>query len=365
MRLSNLLRPWKAQIARVARVMDKVLARAERAGPCCTRRRLDLSSDRYIIFSDLHRGTRNASDDFRNNERAYNAALAYYYRMGHTLIVLGDAEELWEERPEPVLATYRHSIELEARFHQAGRYVRIWGNHDDLWQFEDRVAELLAPLYGDPPLEVYEALLLEVRDNGTRLGDLFCVHGHQGDRKSSQWSWFTRYIIRFLWRPVQRLFKISIETPARDWYLEHRLHRALYEWAKHQQDLILITGHVHAPVFESYSLEARIKAELKNLQEKAGETATPAQIEDQALTLARLEWARVKERKRRRQSTPSEIAFEKPWYFGTGCACYDDGGITGIEIDRGEIRLVRWPDESGKPQPHILAYDSLRKLFSQ
>jgi hypothetical protein len=78
-----------------------------------------------------------------------------------------------------------------------------------------------------------------------------------------------------------------------------------------------------------------------------------------------LEWARVKERKRRRQSTPSEIAFEKPWYFGTGCACYDDGGITGIEIDRGEIRLVRWPDESGKPQPHILAYDSLRKLFSQ
>ena len=363
MHLSDIFRPWKVQIARVAQVMDEVLARAKRAGPCCARRRLDLTSDRYIIFSDLHRGIRNASDDFRNNERAYNAALAYYYRMGHTLIVLGDAEELWEERPEPVLATYRHSIELEKRFHQAGRYVRIWGNHDDLWQFKDRVAELLAPLYGDPPLEVYEALLLEVMEDGTPLGNLFCVHGHQGDRKSSQWSWFTRYIVRFFWRPLQRLLKISIETPAQDWCLEHRLHRALYAWAKHQQNLILITGHVHAPVFESYSLEARIKAELARLQEEAGEVATPAQIEAQALALARLEWVRVKEAKHRRQSIQSDVAFEKPWYFGTGCACYSDGEITGIEINRGEIRLIRWPDESGEPRPHILAHDSLRKLL--
>lgn len=341
--------------------MDEVLARARRAGPCCARRTLDLDTDRYIILSDLHRGIRNASDDFRQNESAYNAALAYYFRVGHTLILLGDAEELWQERPEAVLAAYRRSIELEARFHQAGRYVRIWGNHDDHWQFEDRVEEMLAPRYGDPPLEVYEALLLEATEGDTSLGELLCVHGHQGDRKSNRWSWFTRYVIRFLWRPVQRLLKVSKNTPARDWYLENGLHRALYAWAERQQDLILITGHVHTPVFESYSPEARIKADLRQMQEEAGDNPTPAQIEAQAQAMARLEWVRTKLRKRRQQE--GDVAFEKPWYFGTGCSCYRDGQITGIEIDRGEIRLIRWPDESDQPRPLILARDSLGKLL--
>jgi len=365
MPLWNLLNPWRGHNDRVARTMDEVLARAERAGPCCARRRLDLSNDRVIFFSDLHRGTRDGTDEFRANERAYNAALAYYYRKGHTLVVLGDAEELWQNRPEAVLADYRHSIELESRFHRAGRYLRLWGNHDDLWQFEDSVATYLAPLYDGPPLEVYEAVLLQLAEGDRTLGQLLCVHGQQGDRKSSQWSWLTRYLIRYVWRPVQRFFRISVNTPARDWYLENRQHRALYEWAEDQDRLILITGHVHTPVFESYSQEARIKAELATLQEKADDPPTPAQVDAQARVMARLEWVRVRERKRRQRSLQYDIAFEKPWYFGTGCCCYSDGVITGIEIDRGEIRLIRWPDASGDPRPHVLARDSLGTLLAQ
>jgi UDP-2,3-diacylglucosamine pyrophosphatase LpxH len=363
MPLWNLLNPWHGHGARVARTMDDVLGRAAHDGPCCVRRRLDLATDRVILFSDLHRGTHDRSDEFRENERAYNAALAYYYRKGHTLILLGDAEELWQHRPEAVLGDYYHSIELEARFHQAGRYVRLWGNHDDLWQFEDSVAQILAPLYGDPPLTVYEAVLLELTDDGTPLGQMLCVHGQQGDRASSQWSWVSRLLIRYLWRPLQRFFRISVNTPSRDWYLENRQHRALYDWAEAQQALILITGHVHTPVFESYSQEARIKAELARLQDETGADPTPAQVEAQARVMARLEWARVKERKRRQQSRLHDIAFEKPWYFGTGCCCYQGGAITGIEIDRGEIRLIRWPDDGGEPRPHVLAKDSLRTLF--
>ncbi len=357
----DLLRPWHSAIKRVSRAMDEVLARAERRGPCCVQRQLDLDSDRYIILSDLHRGTRNASDDFRNNEQAYSAALAYYFRMGHTLVLLGDVEELWKERPESVLSSYSHTIELEARFHQQGRYLRIWGNHDDDWQFEDRVEDLLAPRYGNPPLRVYEALLLPVSNGENELGRLLCVHGHQGDRRSDQWSWFARYLIRYLWRPIQRITKISKNTPAKDWYLEDRLHRAMYTWAERQPDLVLITGHVHTPVFESRSREALIAAELAQLQERVGDRPTPAQVEAQARTLARLEWVRAEERERRRRH--NGVAFEKPYYFGTGCCCYSDGHITGIEIDRGEIRLIRWPNERGEPRPHILARDSLRRVL--
>ena len=109
---------------------------------------IDVAQARYVIFSDQHKGARNGADDFRVAERAHNAALAYYLDMGYTQIVLGDAEELWEEQASAVLKAYPHTIELEARFHQAGRYWRFWGNHDDDWRYADAVKKQLTPPYG-------------------------------------------------------------------------------------------------------------------------------------------------------------------------------------------------------------------------
>jgi len=73
---------------------------------------LDIRSAKFIIFSDHHKGNRDGADDFRVCERAYNAALAYYHRLGYTLVVLGDAEELWEEKPKTVLDAYPHTLAL-------------------------------------------------------------------------------------------------------------------------------------------------------------------------------------------------------------------------------------------------------------
>ena len=88
---------------------------------------------RYIIFSDQHRGARNGADDFESAEETYMAALAWYFEHGYTLIVLGDAEELWQETPAAVVEAYGACLALEAKFHGAGRYLRVWGNHDDDW----------------------------------------------------------------------------------------------------------------------------------------------------------------------------------------------------------------------------------------
>ena len=38
-------------------------------------------------------------------------------------------------------------------------------------------------------------------------------------------------------------------------------------------------------------------------------------------------------------------------YFNTGCCCFDDGDITGIELDGDYIRLIKWaygPDKKSK-----------------
>jgi hypothetical protein len=95
-------------------------------------------------------GGRNRADDFRWSERAYNAALAKYHTMGHHLVVLGDGDELWQERPGAIIEAYQHTLELEARFHQAGRFHRVWGNHDDAWSADFLVRHYLQPVYGEP-----------------------------------------------------------------------------------------------------------------------------------------------------------------------------------------------------------------------
>src|SRR5215212_4182216 len=132
----------------IAAALDEAFQRALEQEQAEGEMVLDIHSNRFVIFSDHHKGNRDGADDFRFCEPAYNAALAYYYRLGYTLIVMGDVEELWEEWPETVLKAYPHTMELEGKFHQDRRYYRFWGNHDDAWSHSDLVEKLLIPALG-------------------------------------------------------------------------------------------------------------------------------------------------------------------------------------------------------------------------
>jgi hypothetical protein len=152
--------------------------------PATEEEELNLESARLVVFSDLHKGSRDASDDFRRSERAYQAALGYYLEQGHTLFTLGDVEELWKYTPLEVIGAYPQSLELEGEFHRRGRYARFWGNHDDLWRHPDGVSKRLDRFY--PGIKVREALKLRVRGEGEELGLIFLVHGHQGTLDSER-----------------------------------------------------------------------------------------------------------------------------------------------------------------------------------
>jgi len=159
------------------------LERAFRAAP---EQELDLESARLIILSDHHKGARDGADDFQRCERAYNAALAYYLAMGHSLIVLGDAEELWECEVEEVMPQYRETLALEAEFHRRRRYERFWGNHDSQWSKPRNAKRHLHPFF--PGLRLREALKLRVTRAGVPLGLLFLAHGHQGTKDSDRFA---------------------------------------------------------------------------------------------------------------------------------------------------------------------------------
>ena len=55
----------------------------------------------------------------------------------------------------------------------------------------------------------------------------------------------------------------------------------------------------------------------------------------------------------------------KPGYFNSGCCCFSDGDITGIEIENGFIRLIKWELVNERPQRILLEEISLEQLAMQ
>ncbi len=333
--------------AAIARGLEEALIRA-------TPLNWDAEVDRIIVFSDLHRGQGDHADDFRVCAETYRRAIDFYLGAGYRLVVLGDAEELWEGWPKKVLPTYRGILDTENRFHAAAgeRFIKVWGNHDDLWQYPEQVVRHLVPIYGE--LDVVEGLDVTMTAARTVLGRIFLVHGHQGTGSSDRWGGISRRFVRWVWRPIQRLFKVSLNTPATDFEIRDKHDRAMYEWAAGRNDLVLIAGHTHNPVFVSKpnieSLE-RVQDSLSATPD-GGATAEQLDLE--------ISWARDE------ASTDGDEDRARPrsCYFNSGCCCFRNGDITGIEIADGEIRLVRWTTEDANPDERIIETRDLATIFA-
>jgi hypothetical protein len=314
-------------------------------------RELALESARCVIFSDHHKGQRDGADDFRRCERAYHAALGYYLHAGYTLLALGDVEELWECRPKKVIKAYEYTLGLEAEFQKDGRYERFSGNHDDEWESSKSVKKYLGKVF--PGIEVKEGARFRVTSGGTDLGTLFLAHGHQGTTFSDRRRKIARFFVRNVWRPIQRFLNIPSTTPAKDFELREKHDVTMYSWARNQEKVVLIAGHTHRPVFMSASHHARLEAKL------AGATGKEA-----AEARAMLEWTKAQGEHMPGATQRLEGAV-KPCYFNSGCCSFGDGDITCLEIIDGEIRLVRWPDDEGRPRPKILDSADLKtEVFS-
>jgi len=318
-------------------------------------REVDLDRRSLVIFSDHHKGRRDPADDFWICERAYNAALGYYLERGHELFVLGDAEELWENDPEPVLEKYRTTLELEAEFHAHGRYTRFFGNHDLEWRRPDHVAKWLQPLFDDVarglvppaeprPLEVLEAAKLVLKRGGRKEGLLFLFHGHQGTPLSDYLAWASEPLVRHGWRRIQRRRGLPSTSPARNYNLREEHERAAAEWAKRPRppreefQPIAIAGHTHRPVFADRTQEQPSDDQIKAKDNELREARLAHQSTD--VLRARLEYLKASVAY---YEDPEPVV--PPAYFNTGCCSFGDGDVTGIEITAEEIKLVRWTKE--------------------
>ncbi len=221
----------------------------------------DFMKDRFIIFSDEHKGMRDGADDFRDAENDYLAALDYYFQQGFHFINLGDCEELWKYPPDGVIKKNTACLESEKKFHLEDRYTRIFGNHDLEWKYILQRNLYLRPIFGKK-LKVYEGMLLKTSHKGESFS-FFFAHGHQGDQRNNG-NAFSIWVVANIWTPIQRYFGVSINTPATSFELTDRHNIIMYEWSSTQRNLIFISGHTHKPVFASLDHIERLTRKLES-----------------------------------------------------------------------------------------------------
>lgn len=249
------------------------------------------SADKLVFFSDCHRGDKSYADDFAKNENIYYHALQHYYNSGFSYFELGDGDELWKNSSfESILYSHKNIYALFQKFHLENRLYLIWGNHDMVYRDSEYVQKHLTTYFDKKDgreeilfkdLKYHESLVLKHEQSGQ---ELFLCHGHQADWMNYHAWKVNRFLVRYLWKPLQ-IYGISDPTsPAKNYKELIKVERRIKKWITNNANIVTITGHTHRPRFPE----------------------------------------------------PGDIAF-----FNDG-SCVHPRSITGIEITNGNISLIKW-----------------------
>ncbi len=252
------------------------------------------NADKFILFSDCHRGDSSFADDFANNRNIYFHALQHYFKKDFSYIELGDGDELWENMFfKDIFEANKNVYELLQQYFFENRLHMIYGNHDmiyrnesvlkkNLYEYFDQRKGAKVPLF--PNIKFHEAIILQNVDNNNQ--ELFLTHGHQADFMNYIGWKINRFLVRILWKPLQVWGIKDPTSPAKNYIELIKVERRIKKWIASNNNKITITGHTHRPRFPS----------------------------------------------------PTENALH---YFNDG-SCVHPRSITGIEIVEGTIALIKW-----------------------
>ena len=248
------------------------------------------NNSKIIFFSDCHRGNGSWADNFISNKNLFNHALNYYYDRGFTYIEVGDGDELWENRSmAEIIQSHEDTFRIMHKFHLDNRLYMIYGNHDAaksgpkyrrsrFYRYYSYRDKEYVNLFENP--EVHEGLVLKHTPTNK---DILVVHGHQGDLINDRLWRLARFLVRYVWKPLETIGIKNPTSPARNHTRKGTIERNIINWVKSNQRMV-IAGHTHRPMFP------------------------------------------------RDGDAP---------YFNAGC-CVHPNFITGIEIQEGEIALISW-----------------------
>ncbi len=209
-------------------------------------------SSRYVLFSDCHRGCANSNDNFVKNQHLYFSALKYYYQDTFTYVELGDGDELWENRKmEQIIEAHDHVFRLLSEFYRENRLYMLYGNHDMEKKKKNYPARHCSSYFCTdsqqmqclfPDIKYYSGIILENAD-GLRL---YLTHGHQADLLNSVFWRVSRFLVRYIWKPLEYIGVPDPTSAAKNNHRKTQTEKQLSDWSKKEQQ-ILITGHTHRP----------------------------------------------------------------------------------------------------------------------
>lgn len=238
-----------------------------------------------VLMSDCHRGTGSLGDDFYKNKEIYLHALNYYFNRNFTYIEIGDGDELWENDCfSDILHTHRESFDVLSKFYKDNRLYFIYGNHDMIKKHTRFLKKNFYPIFGK--IDVHEAIVLNQKETNH---ELLLLHGHQLDFLNNELWKVSKFLVRYLWGPLQLLGVISPANTSLSFCRKKTIDIKFMDWCTNENKA-LAAGHTHNYIFP-----------------EAG-------------------------------TVP---------YFNTGSCIYPQG-ITCLEIENGYVKLVAWHSKTLK-----------------
>lgn len=214
------------------------------------------NTDKFILFSDCHRGDSSFADDFANNRNIYFHALNNYFKENYHYIELGDGDELWENLFfRDIFEANKNVYLLMQKFFNHNRLHLIYGNHDMVYRNENMIKKNLHEYFETkenknvpflPNVKFHEGIVLE---NIETKQELFLTHGHQADFMNSIGWKFNRFLVRILWKPLQVWGIKDPTSPAKNYIELIKVERRIKKWIADNGNKITITGHTHRPRF--------------------------------------------------------------------------------------------------------------------
>ena len=248
---------------------------------------------KLVLMSDIHRGCGTGADAFAKNQTLYYTALRHYDREGYTYLELGDGDDLWQERRMgEIKAEYEHVFSLLAKLYQEGRFHMIYGNHDrvkrsagwvraNLYSYILRADGVPQPLF--PGIVVAEAVLLKHQQAGLVF---LLLHGHQADFFNDRLWWLARFLVRYLWKPLELVGFRNPFDAGKNPRRRTKVEQTLAGWAE-KEGITLIAGHTHRP-----TLPKRAEGRYINTGSAVhSRYITALEIENGALRLVKWEMA--------------------------------------------------------------------------
>ena len=213
-------------------------------------------SSKFILFSDCHRGDNSFADDFANNRNIYFHALKHYYTEGFQYCEIGDGDELWENLNfKSIFNAHKNVYMLIKLFHTEKKLHMIWGNHDMVYRDPNYVKKHLSTYFDTTTgknielfkdIKYHEGIILKHNDTGQ---EVFLTHGHQADLWNYIfWKW-SRFMVRFFWKPLNIMGISDPTSPAKNYQELIKIERRIKKWIAKNNNLITIVGHTHRPRF--------------------------------------------------------------------------------------------------------------------